>query len=181
MSRRTIPAPFQASTDPKHDTTPIANASDHGFNRTPMPLYLFWFGAYGEHACYAWGCHSLEDALEEAAGWLHDNHPGMFVTFSDADYAEAAADIGAPEDWKEDDEWASKVWERTEVDHTSTESGYLASWEWSMCEVTDPAEVEHVLWRSREGADDDGDDFCIRQGAYTMDPDQGPEDCVGVE
>jgi hypothetical protein len=160
------------------DTTPIANPSDHAFNRDTMPLYLFSFGAYGSTLVYVWGCHTLSDALEAAAEWLKEHEPGHFVTFSEADYEEAARDIDAPHDWKEDDEWASRVWERAEVDHTSTESGYLASWEWHVREVTDADEVAHVQWRSREGNDADEGDYCTGQYRYAFDPDAGPADCA---
>jgi len=159
------------------DTTPIANPSDHGFSRDTMPLYLFSFGAYGCTHVYAWGCHTFEDAFNAACEWLRDNAPGVFVTFSEADYAEAARDIGAPEDWNEpgNEEWAYEVMERAEVDHTYTESGYLASWEWYGGEVHDPAVVARVQWRSREGTDEDMGDY------WTSEPDHGPVDCAGSE
>lgn len=137
------------------DTTPIANASDHDFKGDLTTLYLFQFGAYGTQYVYAWGNDGFDDALEEVAAWLADNAPGHFVTFEDSDYTEAADDIGAPSDWEEDDDWRDQVRERAEVDHTYTESGYLASWEWYVNDVTDPSVVAYIRWRSQEGADAD--------------------------
>jgi hypothetical protein len=123
---------------------PIANPSDYNFSRDTMPLFLFQFGAYGDTQVYAWGCHSLQDALEAAAEWLRDNAPGLF---HEVDYAGAAADVGAPPDWDSDenvDLWSERVWEAAEVDLIYTESGYLASWEWFVSEVTDAATVAAI-------------------------------------
>jgi len=123
---------------------PFANPGDYNFNRDTMPLYLFQFGAYGDTRVYAWGCHSLDDALEAAAEWLRDNAPGHFVG---VDYAEAAADVGAPADWDSEDnvdEWGERVREAAEVDLTYTESGHLAAWEWAVSEVTDADTVAAV-------------------------------------
>jgi hypothetical protein len=128
----------------------IVNPSDYNFNRDTMPLYLFSFGAYGDTRVYAWGCHSLEDALEAAAEWLKDNAPGVF---HEPDYAEAASEIGAPEDWDSDDnmdEWGARVQEAAEVDLTYTESGYFASWEWHVSEILDADEVASVRSRCVE-------------------------------
>lgn len=160
------------SSSPSPDSTPIANAGDHDFKGARTALYLFQFGAYGTTFVYAWGCHTLDDALEAAAEWLKENEPGHFVTFSEADYEEAARDIGAPADWRDSeasgpggDQWRYAVAQRAEVDHTYTESGYLASWEWYVNEIHDVDEVATVRYRSRyecgigedEGDDDSGD------------------------
>lgn len=153
------------------DTTPIANASDHAFRGDRTTLYLFQFGAYGTQYVYAWGNDGFEDALEEAAGWLADNAPGHFVTFEDSDYTEAADDIGAPDDWKEDDAWREQVYERAECDHTYTESGYLASWEWAANSVKDPSVVAYIRWRSQEGTDPDEPSY------WEAEPDAGAADC----
>jgi hypothetical protein len=131
---------------------PIANPSERDYHMEYGKLYLFQFGAYGTAYVYAWGNDGLDDALEEAAAWLKEHGPGLF---HEPDYADAANDIEAPEGWADDEEWACKVQERAETDLTYTESGYLASWEWYVNEVTDADEVEHVRWRSLEGADED--------------------------
>ena len=157
------------------DTTPIANASDHDFSgHERTKLYLFQFGAYGTQYVYAWGTRGVESALEEAAGWLKDHGPGHFATFEERDYQEAADDIGAPSDWKEDDDWCNKVYERVECDHTYTESGYLASWEWHVNDVTDPDVVAYIRWRSQEGADPDEPNY------WEAEPDAGDADCSNV-
>ena len=123
---------------------PVANPSDYNFNRDTMPLFLFQFGAYGYTQVYAWGCHSLEDALEAAAEWLRYNAPGLF---HEVDYAGAAEDIGAPTDWDSEghvDQWGERVREAAEADLTYTESGHLASWEWTVSEVTDADTVAAI-------------------------------------
>jgi hypothetical protein len=153
------------------DTTPIANASDHDFKGDRTRLYLFQFGAYGTTFVYVWGNDGFDDALEEAAGWLADNAPGHFVTFEERDYQEAADDLGYPADWAEDSDMSGRVAERAEVDHTYTESGYLASWEWSANEVNDPAVVAYIRWRSQEGADADEPSY------WEAEPDAGAPDC----
>lgn len=121
---------------------PIVNDTWHDMGGA---LYRFSFGVYGGNVCYAWGEKSLDDALEAAAEWLKETSPGIF---SEPDYADAAADIGAPADWQEDEEWSVKVQERAETDHTYTESGYLLSWEWTVNEVTDADEYADVKARS---------------------------------
>lgn len=123
---------------------PVVNPTDYNFSRDTMPLYLFQFGAYGDTRVYAWGCHALEDALEAAAVWLRDNAPGVF---HEVDYAGAAEDVGAPKDWDSADNvdrWGERVREAAEVDMTYTESGYLASWEWTVSEVTDADTVAAI-------------------------------------
>jgi hypothetical protein len=127
-----------------NSSIPVANPTDYNFSRDTMPLYLFQFGAYGDTRVYAWGCSGLEDALEAAAVWLRDNAPGVF---HEVDYAGAAADVGAPEDWDSADNvdrWGERVQEAAEVDMTYTEVGYLASWEWSVSEVTDADTVAAI-------------------------------------
>jgi hypothetical protein len=159
------------------DTTPIANPHDHAFNRDTMPLYLFSFGAYGSVNVFAWGCHSLDDALEAAAEWCAKHAPGVFT---DPDYDDAANDIEAPEDWRDDPEgWGEKVRERAETDMTYTESGWILSYEWHVYEVSDADDIAYVQWRSREGNDADEGDYCIGQYRYSFDPCEGPADCTG--
>ena len=129
---------------------PVANPSDHDFRGDRTTLYLFGFGACGPTLLYAWGCHSLEDALEAAGEWLRDNAPGLFT---DPDYAGAAEDVGAPEDWDSADnidEWGERVQEAAEVDMTYTESGWILSWEWTVSEVTDAITVAAVRRRCVE-------------------------------
>lgn len=121
---------------------PIVNDTWHDMGGA---LYLFSFGAYGGHDCYAWGERSLDDALEAAAEWLGETAPGLF---SEPDYADAARELGAPEDWADDEEWFSRVSELAERDHTYTEAGWLLSWEWSVREITDADEYATVKARS---------------------------------
>ena len=141
--------------------TPIANPSDAGSyggargGARGQSLYRFHFGAYGARVVYAWDCHTMSDALEAAAEWCREHAPGVFT---EPDYDGAAADIGAPEDWRDDPEWADKVRDRAEVDLTYTESGYIASWEWSVTEVTDADEYAYVYARSRMESDAESPD-----------------------
>jgi hypothetical protein len=131
--------------------TPIANPSDHN-SYSKRTLYRFQFGAYGTDYVYAWACHTLDDALEAAAEWLEEHKPGHF---SEPDYDDSARELGAPDDWRTDEEWAGKVAEHAETDHTYTESGYLLSWEWTVDEVHDADEWGYVVVRSMMESDDD--------------------------
>lgn len=87
----------------------------------------------------------VEDALELAAEWLADHAPGLFT---EPDYADAAAELGVavPFTGKDlgdlyragEDELAQKIEDVACADLTYTESGYLASWEWSVSESDTP-------------------------------------------
>ena len=138
-----------------NSSIPVVNPTDYNFSRDTMPLYLFQFGAYGDTRVYAWGCSGLEDALEAAAEWLRDNAPGVF---HEVDYAGAAAEVGAPEDWDSADNvdrWGERVQEAAEVDMTYTEVGYLASWEWTVSEVTDADTVAAIRGQCAEESEDE--------------------------
>lgn len=131
---------------------PVATGRD--YPESGRALFLFSFGAYGWTKVYAFAdCgRGIESALENAAGWLADNAPDVF---SEPDYADAARDLGAPEDWNTaedclDSGWPDKVRDAAETDHTYTESGWLLSWEWGCHEVTDPTEAAAVLARSEQ-------------------------------
>jgi hypothetical protein len=108
--------------------------------------WLFSFGAYGDTRVIAFG--HLETALEDAAGWLAENAPGMF---SPPDYEMAAEDLEL--DWSIvraadcDDPDLQRVIEAAETDHTYTEAGWLLSWEWTADEITDPVEIAAVAIR----------------------------------
>ena len=99
-------------------------------------MWVFSFGAYGCTHVLAFG--SLEDALEEAAAVLVKVAPGCFV---EPDYAAAKTDLigegGAGDDMISDE----AVTERAEVDLTYTESGHIASWEWTCTEFHSPEEI----------------------------------------
>jgi hypothetical protein len=102
---------------------------------------VFAFGAYG--ATYVAVPYentrpgvSIEDALEEAASKLLDVAPGMFTDLEmDATRDEMLADGELTEEQHADrdsDEVQDMVHERASVDMTYTESGYIASWEWTI-------------------------------------------------
>lgn len=104
-------------------------------------LYQFQFGAYGDTSVYAWG-RSVEDALEAAAEWLREESPD---SFTDPEYEEAAAELGAPEDWNtEGSPWAEKVRAAAEADLTYTEAGFIHSAEWYVSDITDPSVIRRA-------------------------------------
>jgi len=112
----------------------VANPHDRAFYDNSYLFYLFYFGAYGLTVVLAYA-NSLEDALEEAAKWLADNAPGIFV---EVDYAEACTEAGLswPPESEEfhvahEDEYLA-AYERAETDLIYTEAGYIASWEWAV-------------------------------------------------
>ena len=122
------------------DIIPIANASWHDED---APLFRFTFGAYGSVQVYAFG--RLEAALEDAAVYLAEHAPGMFEK---PDYVDAQCEAGHAFAGCERDHGdcpdCERVQERAEMDLTYTESGYLASWEWTCAEV-DPRSREARL------------------------------------
>ena len=87
-------------------------------------LWVFQFGAVGTTNLLVWA-RSLEEGLEEAAGWLEEFAPGHFMDdeYMKERYDEARAELGPDAD--EDD-----VAQKAEADLTYTESGYLTSYEW---------------------------------------------------
>lgn len=98
-------------------------------------LFVFRFGAYGETEVAVYqrpGC--LDDALETAAEWLKDNAPGHFV---EPEYPEGLRTSG---------ELTNAEFEacaECEEDLTYTESGWLASWEWTVDEIEDDLPAPH--------------------------------------
>lgn len=110
-------------------------------------LWLFQFGAYGATWVAVWNA-SLEDALEEAGGWLADHAPGHLTTeeelWKDKGLIEdAMEDVGVSGPFNElDEEDQYKVHESMTTDMTYTESGYLNSWEWYVNEL-DPGDPDY--------------------------------------
>lgn len=113
-------------------------------------LWWFQFGAYGDTYVFVWGG-SLEDALEEAAGWLADNAPGLLTSEKEMAerFQEEAEDQGVswpPEDW--DDPEVESVREAAEADMTYTESGWIPSWEWYVNELHPGDELYAEVWEA---------------------------------
>lgn len=86
-------------------------------------LWLFEFGPYNTQVL-VWQ-KSMDDALEVVAEWLEKNAPGIFTP---PDYDAVRAELGPD---ASDEEVATKA----EEDLTYTESGYIASYEWTATEV----------------------------------------------
>lgn len=94
-------------------------------------VYVFQFGAYGCTHVLAYG--SVEDALESAAALLPK---GCFT------------DIELPDGFdslSEDEQCAAH--DEATTDLTYTESGYLASWEWTLCEMDSAADLLAYVYR----------------------------------
>jgi hypothetical protein len=116
----------------------------------PDRKWLFSFGAYGWTNVLVIGACSLDDALEAAAGWLAAHAPGHLMTDGSEEYQdlirEACAEHGVTfEDFQQadlSDEIVGDICQTAEQDLTYTESGYLTSYEWGVCE--DPTR-EHIL------------------------------------
>lgn len=92
--------------------------------------YTFIFGAYSATVVRVFnrpGC--VGEALELAAGWLAEHAPGRFV---EPAYAYAAEELGVV--WDGESDCPDAVREAAEADLTHTETGWLASWEWSVDE-----------------------------------------------
>lgn len=115
------------------DTHPMATHYANPDETTFLgATYTFRFGAYGDTTVIVFQRPDhVEDALETAAEWLRENEPGHFV---EPDYEAAKDEImgetGAGDDMISDEAIA----ELAEADLTHTESGFLASWEWTVDE-----------------------------------------------
>ncbi len=108
-------------------------------------LYGLAFGAYSCTSILVWS-DGLEDALEEAAGWLKDYAPGTFTTFDDSDIAAGRREVAEEQGVKEEDVSDEDLYEHLETDHTHTESGLIPSWEWALSFAPDgPAAPEALV------------------------------------
>lgn len=103
----------------------IIIATERDWDPGPHHVWLFSFGAYGNTHIAVDG-HTLDDALEIAAEVLKEVAPGLFT---EPEYPEGIGDI----DDDEEEKW--RAIEEAERDLTCTESGYLASWEWTVTEL----------------------------------------------
>lgn len=113
-------------------------------------LFVFHFGAYGDTEVAVYqrpGC--LDDALETAAEWLKDNAPGLFT---EPDYDGAAREVGVDlsqytrgltDIIEADEDLGIRICQVAEADLTYTESGWLASWEWTVDEIEDDLPSPH--------------------------------------
>lgn len=170
MSERYTPAlpAFKADGDEwlffrdteKKDTLVMSSTRDYYLvNPLEMPgkryrgmqqeaAWAFQFGAYAETRLIVWA-RSLEDGLEEAAGWLAEFAPGHLTDLKE-EYEEALKE--AREELGEDaeeDELQEKAQEIAETDMTYTESGYLTSHEWYVDELTGGSLLSAVEYASR--------------------------------
>jgi hypothetical protein len=88
----------------------------HTLSPSPV-LFRFWFGVYGSTVLYVWEDRdSPDDALETAAAYRDDS-----------------------------EDWADRISEAAEVDHTYTESGYLLSWEWGFDQIPEDSATYRII------------------------------------
>jgi hypothetical protein len=119
------------------ETRPLLDAGDHCRN-----FYALAFGAYGDTRLLV-RAESLEDALEMAVEWIDDNAPGLLHTIGEAEYIEAAAELGYDPNTENEAEQA-EIQERAEQDmyvvgHTTLKNGNaIPSWEWFADECDGP-------------------------------------------
>lgn len=91
-------------------------------------LFALEFGAYGWTRLLVWA-RSAETALEEAAGWLADHAPGIFVDQNEL--ASLEKEYREEHPGADDDEVMNEAY----ADLTYTESGYIPSYEWTLDDV----------------------------------------------
>ena len=107
----------------------IANPEDGPHNEDGNVPFLFWFtpgGGFGSNhpAVAVWARSDHWDtAFELAQDWAAEHCPGIFVTFTEADYREAAEDLGIEWPGVEAlsgciDDTASQILEHAEADHS---------------------------------------------------------------
>lgn len=113
----------------------VVNGSDRSWTRSS---FVLWFGQCAPTFLLVFA-NGLEDALEEAAGWLADNAPGHIMEdWGDEHKALvrevcAEQEIAFPEGFEaleNEEQWA--IAEQAEADLTRTESGFLTSYEWGI-------------------------------------------------
>jgi len=88
---------------------------------------------------------SIEDGLEEAAGWLDDHARGFILSHNDPHLVELyddalteLVDNGADPD---DEETRSEAQQDATADMVYTESGYLNSWEWGLDDLSSNSDL----------------------------------------
>lgn len=99
--------------------------------------FVLWFGAYGTTRLHVYA-RGLEDALETCAAWLADHAPGHIMAMGSDEHTdlckEAFEDAGIP--WTGEIDWNDHAQDQAiqsaEADLTSTESGFLTSYEWGI-------------------------------------------------
>lgn len=111
----------------------VANPSDLDWNDT---LWRFGFGVYGNATIFVWA-KGVEDALEIAAESLKETFPGLLCADDEIAelYKTALAELVASGHDPEDEDTMCQAQENATVDLTYTESGYIASYEWTVDEV----------------------------------------------
>ncbi len=101
--------------------------------------FIFGFGAYGDTYVRAWGKH-LEDALDEAIGWIAEHKKGLLANDAVADEYKRAIAEGKSEE---------EAIEEAEVDTTMDGSGnYVNSWEWTII-AENPTHAEVLRLQGR--------------------------------
>jgi len=143
--------------------TPIANPdeverfAETRYARHGSGLWEFQFGAYGDTHLYVWA-DGMGSGFEIAVEWLDDHAPGMLTMVSEEDYQQAAEELGKVWDPSDPDDEIMQTAEAdmTMIGHTTLKHGNaVASWEWTVREVTTSAafpsdEWNEVVERSRE-------------------------------
>lgn len=97
--------------------------------------YVLWFGGFNATFLHIYS-KSLDDALEECAGWLADHAPGHLMSFGSDEHQclikeqceEREIDYSALDEHPDRDD----VFQDAEADLTYTESGFLTSYEWGI-------------------------------------------------
>ena len=145
--------------------TDYPQSRHHGIG-SRTKLFGLHFGAYGWTKVLVWS-DSLEDALEEAAGWLADHAPGIFVDQENlAELEKEAIEEAREENPDADDEELEQIVMDSDSAHTDltyTESGYIASYEWgigfdSENQGTDNEFYKVALEASREAYEEEYDE-----------------------
>ena len=96
------------------------NGSDQDWTHN---RYVLWFGACAPTKLLVYA-NSLESALDECAGWIEDNAPGLFCDDAVADEYEGRVAAG---------DSVETAQEAAEVDCTVLDRGhYLSSEEWGI-------------------------------------------------
>lgn len=109
--------------------------------------FVLWFGAYGWTRLHVYAS-SIEHALEECGAWLAEHAPGLITKPGSDEYNDLMreaceeSNLAWPvPDGIEDLEPYWRAEESALTDHTRTESGWIASWEWGIG-IEDPTTQE---------------------------------------
>jgi hypothetical protein len=97
------------------------------FSRGDLFAIEFGWQSYTSRTKVLLWASSFEEAVEEAADYMKDEYPGVFIEFTAKDVEEARKELAEEKGVKPSEIDDGDAQDAATVDHMYTESGYLAS------------------------------------------------------